>query len=350
MNLTYSTGLLLLLHLSARGADPLTFLRHRLTIPPGSEIRGAALSPGRGLRLLVWGTELWEAALPEGALRQLAAGVRAWGGCPAATPGVFLEERSGPGALTFRRPPDWKPRVIDAGIELSDCRPATLFGRAGLLVIQGGMQVRFYEPGREGYRVIYSFYTPSRQSGILRADVDRDGRADILCGNYWIQQPQKYELPWRLFAINTYSEYEDSATCRLALADLDGDGFEDLVAAQAERSPARLAWFKRPADPRELWDEHRLDAGLGLVRLRGLAVADLDGDARPDIAVGEDYGPGSRLLLFTNRGGGRFAIRELARGEPAIALLAADVNRDGRTDLVSAGRYSIDWWENQRRK
>ena len=36
---------------------------------------------------------------------------------------------------------------------------------------------------------VYSFYTPSRQAGLLLADVDGDGLTDIFAGNYWIRSP-----------------------------------------------------------------------------------------------------------------------------------------------------------------
>ena len=50
--------------------------------------------------------------------------------------------------------------------------------------------------GRDGkpwpYREIYSIYTPSQQTGLSMRDIDGDGRIDILCGNYWIQSPERF--------------------------------------------------------------------------------------------------------------------------------------------------------------
>ena len=124
------------------------------------------------------------------------------------------KEGPGLGKLTWRKPPDWKPVIIDDEFETHDCMEATLFGRKGVLVIQRYMQVRFYERAegkRWPYREIYSIYTPSQQTGLSMRDIDRDGHVDIVCGNYWIKSPESFELPWHIFAINTYSELPQSA-------------------------------------------------------------------------------------------------------------------------------------------
>ena len=165
------------------------FLRHRLAAS-NKEMRGAALD---GTRLLVWGPALAERTLPGGAWRVLAKGDFREGGCLTdldrdGIAGLVAQEGPGLGDLVWRKPPDFALRRIDSQIEMHDCIGATLFGRRGLLMVQRYGQVRFYEPpakgeaGRWPYREIYSFYTASRQGGLLLADVDGDNLADILSG------------------------------------------------------------------------------------------------------------------------------------------------------------------------
>ena len=245
------------------------------------------------------------------------------------------------GTLAWFRGRDGARRSIDTGVVSDDLLPAVLFGRRGILLIHKHQQMRFYQVPRDPAgewpppRDIYSIYTPSRQGGLLVADIDRDGRADILCGNYWIRAPAAYHLPWRLFAINTWTEEEDSALLRLAFR----DGV--LAAAQRERVPARLARFTRHRDPREQWPHERLGQDLDLARLNSVELADFDGDGRLEILAAENGGEG-RVVVF--RGG---AAETIARGAPVARARTADVNGDGRPDVVMLRGAVISWLENR---
>ena len=156
--------------------------------------------------------------------------------------------------LMWFEAPRFRGRLIDRGAVMFDCREAELLGHRGVLVVHRGMQVRLYEyaDGRWPYRELYSFYTASEQGGLLLKDIDRDGRTDIVCGNYWIRSPEEYELPWRLYAINLYHETENAATAKMAFRG------EDLVWLESRRAPGRVVVFKRPpGDPKVLWEAQR---------------------------------------------------------------------------------------------
>jgi hypothetical protein len=180
------------------------------------------------------------------------------------------------------------------------------------------MQVRFYELPSGDSRDLYSIYTPSRQAGLLLHDVDGDGRPDLFCGNYWMRAPERFDLPWRLFAINLWSEEQDSATVRLAPV---GGG---LAACQAEMPKARLALFDRPPGHTGLWPERRLASDLRYPR----ALAASGGD----VFVSEDAGPGSRLLAYAPE-------REIATTRGLHALFALEGG------LAGVGRESITVWD-----
>jgi hypothetical protein len=237
------------------------------------------------------------------------------------------KEGGGLGKLTWRKPPYKEPLVIDDEFDTHDCIEATLFGRKGVLVVQRYMQVRFYERASKSpwpYREIYSIYTPSRQSGLSLRDINHDGRIDIICGNYWIQSPERFDLGWRIFAINTWFEEPLSAT--LAHASVG----EDLFVAQAHKPESRAAYFRRPKDARLLWPEERLDmqfhrAHAVMLIGRSLFLAENNGAASRTFAV-----EGSR-------------VRQLFEGVDTLTLLpVAD-------SVISAGPHEVVLWRYRRK-
>ncbi|HZF31141.1 MAG TPA: FG-GAP-like repeat-containing protein [Gammaproteobacteria bacterium] len=142
------------------------------------------------------------------------------------------------------------------------------------------------------------------------------------------------------------------ASTAIAVGDLDGDGFADLVAAAAGDEPFVLLDIANPA---------ALDAGLAQsgAERRGLAsiplnfgvagagadvaLADLDNDGDLDAVVAN--GPGSPSTAFLNDGHGVLTqlapLGPPARDDRAVAI--ADLNGDGFADVViaSAGGNSL---------
>jgi hypothetical protein len=217
----------------------------------------------------------------------------------------------------------WGDTVIDTGMRSVDAAEARLFGRSGLLVVHLGMQLRFYEPpeapaARWPYREIYSFYTNSEQGGLLLRDVDRDGRADILCGNYWVQCPDSFEQPWRLFSINLFHEHPLSASARLTWYG------NQLLWLESKRPDARVRLFQPPANPKELWREQALNSSVRFQFPRAV----LNEGGR--LLIGENNGEKSRLLEFPGA-------RTLLSGTPIHTLLRSPFG------LIAIGPERVLW-------
>lgn len=210
------------------------------------EIRGAALS---GSTLYTWGDELTAWRLPSLERRVLVQG-RAFapGGC-AVSGGLVLQER---GRAILFDPAAKTERIFETETRFASCLELPIAGRTGILLTHLDAQLRFYLlPGFEP-KELYSIYTASRQGGLLAHDVDRDGLPDLFFGNYWVKNPGALDVAWRLYAINLWHDTEDAA---LAAITLDG---EDLIWAESSARQARIARFKRPGDPAQLWIEERL--------------------------------------------------------------------------------------------
>ncbi len=311
--------------------------------------------------LVTWGDRLLWRSLPRGNFRVIRGRGRAFaeGGCLLDVDrdgllDVVVNESGPEAALVWFRAPrkgapgPWTRYVIDTGIDAPDILPTTMLGHRGILLIHKRAQVRFYEipadpTARWPSQDVYSFYSPSHQGGLRMADIDGDGLPDILAGMYWIRSPESFELPWRLFAITLWNETPESAMLRLDYAPLTGAASE-LVAAQRDMVPARLSRFEKPADPRQLWIEHRIESVPDLAAVSSLGVADFSGAGRPDILLAEKSGS-ARLILLRNEGEGRFTPVVIAQGRPVRFARAVDINCDGRPDILAIDADAIAWWE-----
>ena len=120
----------------------------------------------------------------------------------------------------------------------------------------------------------------------------------------------------------------------VAMGDLNGDGEPDLVSTNADANTISVllgrdrsgVGFRPKHDYRV--SEHPV----------AVAIGDLNGDGRPDLAVA-NRGDGSISVLL-NTGGGSFARkRDTDRGRGPTSVSIGDLNGDGRPDLASADAY-----------
>jgi hypothetical protein len=272
----------------------------------GNRIAGFALAADT---LFVWGDDAFAIDLRNGRRQRVAEGRFAEGGC--VIDGGLILNSIAPAELLWLRLSDRKRFVVDTGVDTRDVIPADLLGHHGILLIHKRQQVRFYDlPSlmKNGWpeTEIYTIYTPSTEGGLVVADVDGDGLPDLLCGNYWMKSPTRFELPWREFAIDTWNEEEGSAMLRLAWSADDAI----RVAAQRDMLPARAAWFKRAEDPKQLWEAHELG------RLQGVSGTVFIGK---DLILSEGNAPG-RVLLFRRSRDGFLPGIELIRTNQAVGV------------------------------
>ncbi len=119
-----------------------------------------------------------------------------------------------------------------------------------------------------------------------------------------------------------------SAPTDLAVGDVDGNGFTDLVGVTESGGV-----FVFPSQGEDALGARQVVGIDG--RAAGIALADFDGDERLDAAVSDiDNG---EVVVLTGGADGRLSVSDrLTSGSDPVPVVAGDFNGDGRSDIATA--------------
>lgn len=249
--------------------------------------------------------------------------------------------------------------------------PLQVDGRHGPDLIAGGKDagaaVGWFEAPAEARRLDAWKWHALRPCGwlmsLLAADMDGDGDSDIVftdrkgpaTGAFWLENPgpgAAQQEPWGEHTIGGGRR----EVMFLQLADLDQDGYEDVLVAV---KPREIQWLRRLDRTGRTWQPHAIPLPDTAGTAKAVNAADFDGDGRMDLVFSceQAKSPLHGLMWLSCAGrftAGKWTAHELSGVDgikhDLIGIL--DLNADGHPDVITTEEQldnkglGVIWYEN----
>ncbi|MBL8829124.1 MAG: VCBS repeat-containing protein, partial [Planctomycetaceae bacterium] len=188
------------------------------------------------------------------------------------------------------------------------------------------------------------FNAASQPRALTVADVNLDGKADVIFTaqsanvvGVLLNTTQAGATTASLATAQTFAT--PASPVGVASADLNGDGLRDLVVVSSGADSASVFLNNTTVNSSTVQWQTRRDFATGAVP-SALALADLNGDGRADIVVTNAVGDNVSVLVNETATGNATAAfaaaANFASGNTPRAVALADLNGDGTLDLLVA--------------
>ena len=189
--------------------------------------------------------------------------------------------------------------------------------------------------------------------GFAFGDVNGDGREDVLTEIGWYERPvgDPFARPWKLHPETALPH----PSCPFVVKDLNRDGRLDIIFGRGH--DVGLYWWEQQApkpDGTTMWKPHVIDESWS--QAHALALADLDGDKEDELVAGKCIwahngddpsasDPPGIYYYKWDKSSSTFARHSISPTSDRIALgrqySVIDLNGDGRLDLTAPSKQGL---------